>query len=54
MRLMVYQLHSETKLTRNTVSAAVENIFLEIHGRQKNDPLLRSILDHLPSHLILE
>lgn len=54
MRLMVYRLHPETKLSQETVRAAVENIFREIHGREKNDALLRSIVDHLPSHLILE
>jgi GNAT superfamily N-acetyltransferase len=54
MRLMVYRLRPEIELSQETVRLAVENIFREIHGREKNDTLLRSIVDHLPSDLILE
>ena len=54
MRLMVYRLRPETKLSPETVRASVENIFREIHGRGKDDLLLRSIIEHLPSYLILE
>jgi len=54
MRLMVYRLRPETKLSQETVRAALENIFREIHGREKNDALLQSIVDHLPSHVVLE
>ena len=54
MRLMVYRLSPETKLTQEAVRASVENIFREIHGRDRNDTLLRSIVDRLPLYLILE
>ena len=54
MRLMVYRLRPETKLSQETVRAALENIFREIHGREKNDALLQSIVDHLPSRVVLE
>jgi len=54
MRLMVYRLCPGSRLSRETIRATVENIFREIHGREKNDTLLRSILDQLPSQLIFE
>ena len=54
MRLMVYRLRPETELLQISVGRAVENIFREVHGRGKDDTLLRSIVDHLPSRLIME
>ena len=54
MRLMVYRLRPEIELLQESVGSAVENIFREVHGRGKNDTLLRSIVDHLPSRLIME
>ena len=54
MRLMVYRLWLETELLQESVGRAVENIFREVHGRGKDDTLLRSIVDHLPPRLILE
>lgn len=54
MRLMVYRLRPETELLQESVGRAVENIFREVHGRGKDDTLLRSIVEHLPSRLILE
>jgi GNAT superfamily N-acetyltransferase len=54
MRLMVFGLRPEIQLSRDSVAAAVENVFCEVHGRDKDDTLLRSIVDHLPSRLILE
>ena len=54
MRLMVFRLRPGVELSQELVGRAVENIFLEVHGRSKDDMLLRSIVDHLPSRLILE
>lgn len=54
MRLMIYRLRPETKLSQETIRTAIENIFREIHGREKDDQLLRSIVDRLPARLILE
>ncbi|MGE5305128.1 MAG: GNAT family N-acetyltransferase [Alphaproteobacteria bacterium] len=54
MRLMVFRLRPEIELSQELVGTAVENIFREVHGRDKDDALLRSIVDHLPSRLILE
>jgi hypothetical protein len=50
----VYRLRREAELSQASIGRAVENIFREVHGRSKEDTLLRSILDQLPSRLILE
>lgn len=54
MRLMVYRLRPGAELSQESLREALENIYQEIHGRKKDDPILRSTVDNLPSHLVLE
>ncbi len=54
MRLMVYRLQAKNELSQQNLRAALENLFQEIHGRKKDDSLLRLIVDNLPCHLVLE
>ena len=54
MRLMVCCLRDDVRVSQETMGSAIEEIFVAIHGRAKSDPLLRSIVDHLPSELLLQ
>ena len=51
MRLMVCFLGGGRTLSPPAVSAAIEEIFIAIHRRKPDDPLLRSIVDGLPAEL---
>lgn len=54
MRLMVYPLRPEARLSPQDIRLAIADIFAEIHGRGRNDRLLAWILTHAPSVLVLE
>ena len=54
MRLMMYLLRDDVRVSQETMGSAIEEIFVRIHGRAKTDTLLRSIVDHLPSELLLQ
>ena len=48
MRLMAYPLRSEAKLAPDDLKEAVQEIFLNIHGRQTDDALLHWFEQNLP------
>ena len=54
MRLMVCCLRDDVRVSQETMGSAIEDVFITIHGRAKSDTLLRSIVDHLPSELLLQ
>lgn len=51
MRLMAYALHREAKLTPAYLKNAVQEIFLNIHGRGEGDKLLRWFEHALPQFI---
>ncbi len=48
MRLMEYRLHSAANMTREDLRQAVREVFLNIHGRGRDDALLRWFEESLP------
>ncbi len=48
MRLMDYRLHSAAKMTGEDLRQAVREVFLNIHGRGRDDALLRWFEESLP------
>jgi GNAT superfamily N-acetyltransferase len=53
MRLMAYPIHPSAKLTRHHLQRAVQDVFINIHGRTSDDELLRWFEQGLPGTLLL-
>lgn len=54
MRLMAYRLQAGGGLSQQSLSSAVEEVFVQIHDRPKDDSLLHWVLDRMPSVMSLE
>jgi ribosomal protein S18 acetylase RimI-like enzyme len=54
MRLMAYEFHQGTPISRGAIASALGAIFTVVHDRGADDPLLASTIRALPSTAILE